>query len=286
MHYLGRHTPLATATRWRILQAGSASATCVTSCAIQITHTDRARTLLNHSHMPGVVLSQITARARGKKQEAAHHLLLKVPGPRVGGGVLICNLVSFGGKLNDILDPVILGEKSERKIIRTVHCKPKESSLRQGLIFQHLIWFLKFKKKKKKGTYISEDMANLVSNYYWIQASSVSLFVKRRRKDLCWRLVVGVSGNNACERIKPDACNQTYSMKINPLSSWDNKEDLKLVLPGASEASKVSLPNCRILRQQEMGLHAGGLLTPVPLWLSQIKMQRRKNMRIAKLLPF
>lgn len=150
MHYLGRHTPLATATRWRILQAGSASATCVTSCAIQITHTDRARTLLNHSHMPGVVLSQITARARGKKQEAAHHLLLKVPGPRVGGGVLICNLVSFGGKLNDILDPVILGEKSERKIIRTVHCKPKESSLRQGLIFQHLIWFLKFKKKKKK----------------------------------------------------------------------------------------------------------------------------------------
>lgn len=43
VHRLGRHTPLTAATTWWILQAGSASATCVTSCAIQITHTDRAR---------------------------------------------------------------------------------------------------------------------------------------------------------------------------------------------------------------------------------------------------
>ena len=55
------------------------------------------------------------ARARGKKQAAAHHLLPNVPGPRVGGAVLICNSVSFGGKLNDILDPVILGEKIGKK---------------------------------------------------------------------------------------------------------------------------------------------------------------------------
>lgn len=69
---------------------------------------------LNHSHMPGVFLSQIMARARGKKQEAAHHLLPNVPGPGVGGAVLICNAVSFGGKLNDILDPVIPGEKDTK----------------------------------------------------------------------------------------------------------------------------------------------------------------------------
>lgn len=98
--------------------------------------------VMNHGHMPGVFLRQIVERAREKARSSSSSSSW-LPCLRVEGAILICNSVSFGGKLNDILDLVILWGKSERKLIRTIHCKPKESSLSQDFIFQHLIWILK-----------------------------------------------------------------------------------------------------------------------------------------------
>lgn len=79
------------------------------------------------SHMPGV-----TSQISSKKQPILSFL---VSLPQSEKCCSNCNSVSFGGKLNDIRDPVILTEKSERKIIRTIRCKPKESSLSRGFVF-------------------------------------------------------------------------------------------------------------------------------------------------------
>lgn len=87
------------------------------------------------------VTSQIMARVREKsKKQPIIYFLMSLPQSR--SAVLICNSVNFGGKLNDTQDPAISREKSDRKITRAIHYKPKESSLRQGFIFQHLISFL------------------------------------------------------------------------------------------------------------------------------------------------
>ena len=95
-------------------------------------YTDRARSILNQSrarsHKPN------NGKSKRKKQEAAHQLLPNVPAPeqKCCSNMQFSN---FGGKLNDTQDPDISREKSERKIIRAIYYKPKESSLRQGFIF-------------------------------------------------------------------------------------------------------------------------------------------------------
>ena len=80
------------------------------------------------------VTSQIMARVREKsKKRPIIYFLMSLPQSR--SAVLICNSVNFGGKLNDTQYPDIPREKSDRKIIRAIHYKPKESSLRQGFVF-------------------------------------------------------------------------------------------------------------------------------------------------------
>lgn len=80
------------------------------------------------------VTSQIMARVREKsKKRPIIYFLMSLPQSR--SAVLICNSVNFGGKLNDTQYPDIPREKLDRKIIRAIHYKTKESSLRQGFVF-------------------------------------------------------------------------------------------------------------------------------------------------------